>query len=286
MSSVILNRIGNHIAWLPSDHSTDRPVLGVISGKRDTLLVDAGNSPAHVRLLRQALAQAHIAPPTLLVLTHWHWDHVFGSGALDLPTFASHETRRVVAEMAQQDWSDAALDARVENGSEIAFGRDMIKAELPDRTGLVICPPTIAFTDTVDVDLGGVTAQITHVGGDHASDSSIVYIPEDKVVFLSDCLYPAIYAPERYYTPTHLFPLIDQLLSYDADIYLTGHQDAPLSRAEIIEWTTLLKTTSQIVDRLKDDRAAIVDELRRSAKLLPDDDPGELADLFLVGRGR
>lgn len=284
MSHSSLNRIGNHVYWLPSDSATDRPVLGVIVGTRDTLLVDAGNSPAHVQLLRDALAEANLAQPTLLALTHWHWDHVFGMGALDLPTFASHETRRIVSQMAQLDWSDAALDERVADGSEIAFCRDMIKLELLDRSDLVIRPPNITFTDAVDIDLGGVSVHIAHIGGDHAPDSCIVYIPEDKVIFLSDCLYPAIYAPQRYYTTTRLFPLIDQLLSYDADFYLTGHDEAPLPREEILGWTNSLKIAGEIVERLGNDREAMVAEIQRTAGLLPDEDPGEFADWFLVGK--
>src|SRR4051794_30435918 len=191
------------------DSTTDRPVLGAITGAYGTLLVDAGNSPAHAELLLEAVEDVDATPPAYVALTHWHWDHVFGTSALVLPTFACTETRQVVAEMARLDWSDAALDRRVADGTEIAFCADMIKAELPERTGLSLRVPDIVFDDQVTVDLGGITCQLVHVGGDHASDSCVVYVPEERIMFLGDCLYPAIYTPVRQYTVARLFPLID-----------------------------------------------------------------------------
>ncbi|GAB4428720.1 MAG: hypothetical protein Fur0044_26540 [Anaerolineae bacterium] len=46
-----LQKLNRHVYWLPPDDRTDRPILGAITGERATLLVDAGNSPAHAQLL-------------------------------------------------------------------------------------------------------------------------------------------------------------------------------------------------------------------------------------------
>lgn len=173
MSPSNLNPISPNVYWLSPDDRTDRPILGAIAGEYRTLIVDAGNSPAHANLFLSELATLDLVPPAFLALTHWHWDHVFGTSAINLPTFAHTETKRIVAEMSRLDWSDEALDRRVEEGVEIEFCRDMIKAELPDRTRLRIKPPDIAFTTRIELDLGGVTCHIVHVGGDHTADSSI-----------------------------------------------------------------------------------------------------------------
>lgn len=140
MTEHTFERIGPHVHWLSPASTTDRPVLGVIHGTLGTLVVEAGNSAAHAELLLREIAQAGIAPPDFVTLTHWHWDHVFGTATLDLPTFSHIETQRVVREMADYDWSDGALDRRVETGVEVAFCRDMIKAELPDRSDLMLRP--------------------------------------------------------------------------------------------------------------------------------------------------
>ncbi len=278
-----LNQITPRVFWLPPDSTTDRPVLGVVEGAHARLVVDAGNSQAHARLLLEEAERAGIAPPTFVALTHWHWDHVFGTCALPLPTFAHVETRRVVAEMAELDWSDEALDRRVEAGVEIAFCRDMIKAELPERAGLMIRPPDIAFTGEIALDLGGITCRIVHVGGDHAADSSVVYVPEEGIVFLGDCLYPDIYHPVRRFTTTKLFPLVDTLLGFDAQWYLAGHDPQPIPRAEIVEYTSLLKTIGRVVEEHAGDRAAVLANLPRTLGRSLDDDDLETVDEFLAG---
>ncbi|GIK37786.1 MAG: Zn-dependent hydrolase [Chloroflexota bacterium] len=278
MSQSKLNQISPHVYWLPPDSTTDRPVLGVVAGERSTLLVDAGNSPAHARLFLAEVARLPVALPQFLVLTHWHWDHIFGAATIGLPTLAHQETRRRLVEMAGWDWSDAALDKRVAAGVEIEFCRDMIKAELPDRSDLILRPPDIAFTRQVELDLGGISAQLIHVGGDHAPDSIIVFIPEERVVFMSDCLAPDLYHPPRRYTPRRLFPLMDQLLRCEADFYLMGHNPEPVSRAELETYTSRLRLIGQLVERLGPNRAAILAELGRF-----DQDDEEDLDCFLAG---
>jgi glyoxylase-like metal-dependent hydrolase (beta-lactamase superfamily II) len=277
------NQIAQHTYWLSADSTTDRPTLGAICGKRDTLLADAGNSPAHAQILLNELAQRNLTMPHYVALTHWHWDHVFGTAALDLPTFAHRETRRIVTVMAQLDWRDEALDQRVAAGSEIAFCRDHIKLELPDRSTLVIRPPEIAFEASVEIDLGGVTCRIIHVGGDHSADSSIVYVPEDKIVFLGDCIYHDLYhGPDRY-TTTQLFPLLDRLLAFDADAYLAGHHSEPLTRADLIAEAHLLRTIGQLVLEKAEDREAIIALLPERLGEPLEPDHIEIADAFIAG---
>jgi glyoxylase-like metal-dependent hydrolase (beta-lactamase superfamily II) len=278
-----LNQLTEHIYWLPPDGTTDRPVLGAIVGQTSTLVVDAGNSPAHANLLLNELAENGIAPPSYLALTHWHWDHVFGTAVFNVPSFASYETKQVVEEMATLDWSDAALDERVASGTEIEFCRDMMKLELPDRSTLKLIPPSIAFKDQIDIDLGGITCQLIHVGGDHASDSIIVHIPQDKVVFLSDCIYPDLYHGPRNYTTKKLFPLLDRLMALDADYYLGGHHDEPMSRADMDEYATWLRTIGRVVQEVGPDRERILAALPEAFKRPLDEDDLEGIEEFIAG---
>lgn len=283
MSPSNLNPISPNVYWLSPDDRTDRPILGAIAGEQRTLIVDAGNSPAHANLFLSELSTVDLAPPAFLALTHWHWDHVFGTSAINLPAFAHTETKRIVAEMARLDWSDEALDRRGEEGIEIEFCRDMIKAELPDRTGLRIKPPDIAFTTRIELDLGGVTCHIVHVGGDHAADCSIVYVQEDKIMFLGDCLGADLYSSAPSHTTKNLFPMIDLLLSYDADFYLAAHDPEPISRAEMVEYTTLLKLVGRRVDQLGANREAILSDLQGIIDTPLDNDHIEMVDAFIAG---
>lgn len=278
-----LRQITPHVYWFSPDSTTDRPALGVVVGERATLLVDAGNSPAHVQALLAALDERGIPSPSYLVLTHWHWDHVFGTATLNLPTFAHLETRRIMRAMARLDWGDEALDQRVEAGREIAFCRDMIKAELPDRSALVIQPPEIGFEGEIELDLGGVTCVFAHVGGDHAHDSTVVLVREEGVLFLGDCFYDDIYQGPKRLTTRQLFPLLDRLLRYQAECYIGGHDPEPIAAARFQADAAQLMGIGAAVDRIGDNpemvRRTLPEHLGRP--LQPDD--LEIADAFLAG---
>ncbi len=283
MNNTKLNQITEHIYWFSPDDTTDRPTLGAIVGKQGTLVVDAGNSPAHANLFLAELAKAGVAPPKYLALTHWHWDHLFGTDAFNALIFASQETKRAVEEMAQWDWSDAALDKRVEAGIEIEFCRDMIKKEMPDRSSLRLKPPDIGFAKQVDIELGDVVCQLIHVGGDHAKDSIVVYVPQDKILFLSDCLYPDLYHGAWNYTTQKLFPLLDKIMSFKADFYLLGHHEAPMSSAEMKAHATLLKTIGRKVEEIGHNREQIVLDLQTTFNKSLNEDHFEIVDAFLAG---
>ena len=54
----------------------------------------------------------------MVVLTHWHWDHIFGLPALpDTVSIASAKTRKEMEKLLPFSWSDEAIDERVREGT-------------------------------------------------------------------------------------------------------------------------------------------------------------------------
>jgi glyoxylase-like metal-dependent hydrolase (beta-lactamase superfamily II) len=92
----------------------------------------------------------------------------------------------------------------------------------------------------MELDLGGIHCLIEHVGGDHADDSSVVYVKEDKVLFLGDCLYPDYKGDRWRYTVKGTQALLNRLEKYDADLYVLSH-DIPLSKTQFRIYADLLK---------------------------------------------
>jgi len=283
MKNLRLQRLTDHVYALPPESETDRPVLGVISGKEASLIVDAGNSPAHARQLLREMGRLKLPPPRYLAVTHWHWDHVFGIATLNLPTLAHFLTQTKVRELALLDWSDQALAERVAKGEEIAFCQEKIKQELPDRRKLVLKAPDLTFSEQVMVDLGGVTCQIEHVGGDHAVDSSVVHVPEDGVVFLGDALCADIYQVERSWMRENLFPLMDKLIAYEAVLYVDAHSTQPVFRKEMFEYTALLRKIGNVVYRTGDNRDQVIGKLSQMFGKSLTPEQIEIVDGFLAG---
>lgn len=283
MAEHTLHRLSARVWWLTPRAETDRPTLGVVAGERGSLVIDAGASPAHAGALRAELERHALPAPRLVALTHWHWDHVFGAAALGVPAIASRETQRVLGVLAGLAWDDDAIDRRVAEGREIAFCRDMIRLELPDRAGLVLQPPEIAFADELALDLGGVTCRLIHIGGDHSPDGIAVHIPEEGVAFIGDALCDDLYHGPPRLTAGQCFPLLDRLLALDADHYVGGHDLAPIGRRQLAEDAAMFKQIGAAVARIGDDRDGVLAALPALLGGPPSDDHVAIADAFLGG---
>ncbi|MCP4214148.1 MAG: MBL fold metallo-hydrolase [bacterium] len=257
-----LSRLTKNILVLPHYKATDRPNLAAVSGRHGTLIVDAGNSQDHAAVFLEQLSTYDVAPLRYVAVTHSHWDHVFGIARMNLPTIAHVETKKLVDEMVAWEWDDVSLNKRVEDGLDIAFCRDMINEELPDRSQLVLKAPDIIFQDVLTIDLGGVTCVVQHVGGDHTEDSTVVWVPEERVVFTGDALYMNLHDGEWHYTPEKLLPLVEKISAYNADFIVTSHDDEVLTGARMKEFRDTAFLAVDAVKRLGDNEAAIINELK------------------------
>ncbi|MHA2246872.1 MAG: MBL fold metallo-hydrolase [Candidatus Hodarchaeales archaeon] len=225
--TTLLKKLTENVHFVPPGEN-DRPLLAAISGTEYTLLVDAGNSPVHAKLFLSELSKTDISPIKYVVITHWHWDHIFGLSAMNYVSIAHLKTKEKMIELGNLKWDDKSLDKRVREGKENEFVRDSVKMEYPDPNRTIqVEIPKIAFSRKIEVHLGGITCLIEHVGGDHSLDSSVIFTPEENVVFLGDCIYSNPYRNQEY-TVNNLFPLIDKLLSYRAHYYIDSH-DEPTS---------------------------------------------------------
>jgi glyoxylase-like metal-dependent hydrolase (beta-lactamase superfamily II) len=224
-------KISEHVYWLPPG-PPDRPSLCAVVGERGTIWLDAGSSATHARELLGFLVDEGVARPSHVVLTHSHWDHVFGAAELGAHVVAHELTADYLAELAVTDWSDEALDRRVASGDNSRRHAENVKAELPAPRDVRIALADIVFRDGLQLELGEVRLHVRHVGGDHADDSTVIYVEPDRVLFLGDCLYEA---PSDGYTAERLQPLIGAVRSFEAELYVEGHSETTLSRLELDE---------------------------------------------------
>ncbi|WP_329469969.1 MBL fold metallo-hydrolase [Exiguobacterium sp. 9-2] len=246
---------------------TDRPILAVVRGEKHQLMIDAGNSSAHAALFLEEMKKHNLGSPDLLALTHWHWDHIFGMKHLRLPSMATQQTITRMKEMQPYAWTDAALQERMDQGIEIPFCADAIKLEFGTTRDIEVVLPTIGFTGQLEIDLGGVQCQLIEVENDHSPGSLLVYIPEERVVFLGDAMYADIFSSKWNYTverTTRLLAAIDRL---EADYYVWSHGEA-MPKSEFEEEVNMLRRAIRVTEatggRLKDMRTLYAEETGRS----------------------
>jgi glyoxylase-like metal-dependent hydrolase (beta-lactamase superfamily II) len=277
-----LQKLSNRLYYLPPYQKTDRPIVAAIVGDHQTLLIDAGNSSNHAKLFKEQLASYHISGD-ILALTHWHWDHVFGLSEMGIPSIANFMTYNKLKELQKLSWEDKPLDERVEAGIEIPFCADAIKLELGRKREVIIPDSTIIFEKRIKLNLGGVTCIIEHIGGDHSPDSNLLYIPEEKMLFLGDCLYANMYAEKWHYTIEKMSKLLEKIEGYEAEIYFLSHHPAPLTKDEFASFVSLLKTSAELTKKHKGKLKAISEEMHTHFQRELTEDDLEIIMYFING---
>lgn len=224
-----LNKLTNKVYYADYVSNGDRPVLGLVIGKKHSLIIDAGNSKAHTREFIQEAKKIATSPIKYLVITHWHWDHVFGiywaKKEVDV-TICNSLTDEKIKYLQTLKWDYYSLGQRVRSGEEIEFCMEHMKIEMPDLDDIIIDRCDLIFNNKISIDLGGIVCEVLHIGGDHSSDSSIVIVNDnEKSVFLGDCLYLDMYHGNWSFSREKLYPMLKTLLSIEASWYIPSHHN-------------------------------------------------------------
>ncbi|MGE8205403.1 MBL fold metallo-hydrolase [Heyndrickxia sp. NPDC080065] len=277
-----IERISNRIVYLPPYEETDRPILAAVAGDKKTILIDAGNSSKHANLFLKQLEELHIRGD-FLALTHSDWDHIFGMSTIDIETIAHYKTQEKIKKLKELSWEDKFLDQRVEEGTEIPFCAEAIKKELGNQREVFLPIPDITFDKKMSINLGGVTAVIEHVGGDHADDCTVIYIPEEKVLFLGDCMYANLYSKKWSYTIANTLQLVEQLEKYDANIFFLSHHDKPVYKEEFQFRIKFLKDTAFLTKKYSGNQNAIIKEVSKELQRKLNAEEMEIIECFVNG---
>ncbi|MFI7608147.1 MBL fold metallo-hydrolase [Micromonospora sp. NPDC049366] len=216
----------HHLAgrvWLcPGDPDPEAVQAGVavVADDRGSVMIDAGQSPAHAREIRAALDAAGLAPPRWLVYTHHHWDHVWGAVAWPDVEIVGHVTGAdLLRAEAARPWSHRYLRDQVRADPRLAPSFRARALAVDSWDDFLILPPTRTFTDEDELPVG---VRLRHVGGAHAPDSTVVLVPDSGVMLLGDCFYPP---------PAHLrgpddgpdLALVRRLLDDGYQWYVSSH---------------------------------------------------------------
>ncbi|MDP4090324.1 MAG: MBL fold metallo-hydrolase [Bacillota bacterium] len=230
-----LKKLSSRIYYLPNEEETDRPVLGYINGDKYSLAVDAGNSRRHVEKFYEELRNENLRLPDYTVITHWHWDHTFGMHAVSGKTVSGRRTNEKLKEVAAWQWTDEATKARLDTGKDIELCDRCIKLEYPDRNDIKVITSDIEFSGTLKLDLGGIYCEITEVRAPHSEDSVLIFVPDERTVFVGDADCEDHYNNHGRYDKAELERYIELIKDYNFNTYVIGH-DKPESREEVLDY--------------------------------------------------
>ncbi|HEX8416533.1 MAG TPA: quinoprotein relay system zinc metallohydrolase 2 [Methylobacterium sp.] len=146
---------------------------GFIVGEDAVLVTESGGSHADGAWLRAEIVKRTDKPIRYVVLSHVHPDHCFGAAAFagDAPTFVGHHGLR------------AALDARGDY-----YRTRLVEILGADKTGSVVVP-TMAVTDTAEIDLGGRKVRFTAHATAHTNCDLSMIDTGSGLLFPADLLF-------------------------------------------------------------------------------------------------
>lgn len=224
-----LKKLSDRIYILPPEDSTDRPTLGYIKGDRFSLAVDAGNSKKHVDKFYKYLESMNLKTPDFTAITHFHWDHTYGMHAIQGKSISCSLTNEELIKMSRWGWSYAEMSSRLESGLDIEFCDKHIKIEYKNLSEIKVVTSDIVFGNQLRLNLGGVTIMLTHVESPHSDDSVLVYVPEEKVLFVGDADCGDYHNNDGKYDRAKLKPFIELIENIDFEKYILGH-DLPVTK--------------------------------------------------------
>jgi glyoxylase-like metal-dependent hydrolase (beta-lactamase superfamily II) len=226
-----LLQLADNVWVFPPDSALTQPSIGIIVTPRQTILVDAGNSPSHAERIVAALKGIQAPPVRYIIYTHHHWDHVLGAQIFNVPVIAHVSCYELLCSLAAMPWNAAFVEAELRKNPLLHARYDGMQRALADWSEVRYVLPTMTFSQQMTLHMDGVTLLLEHVGGQHAEDSIIVRVPEAHVTFLGDCWYSPPYhlrTPES--TPD--WSMLARLVDASTEMYIVGH-DLPASKTEI-----------------------------------------------------
>lgn len=236
----MLEKVTERIYYLMNENKTERPALGIVKGEKYCLVVDAGNSPKHAEILIREIEKMNFPPAKYVVATHHHWDHIFGLGRWDAITIASEKTCELSNIYRGINLDDNSLEIAKQNNIFNDFDIKCIKEEIEDRDNFQLVNFDLSFKGELKLNLGGITCFIKEISNPHREDGTIIYVPEEKTLFVGDAAYGCTKDGNSYYEKGKLISMMQEIDTHEAEYILCSHESI-CTKEEIISYFNQLK---------------------------------------------
>lgn len=252
----MLEKVTERIYYLMNEDKDERPALGVIKGDSCCLVFDAGNSPTHADILLSEIEKMNFPPVKYVVVSHHHWDHIFGTERFDAIKIASNKTCELSNIYKGIKLDESSLENAKKDNIIGDIGVKVVKEEFGNRTVLEGVQFDLLFSGELEINLGGVTCLIKEIINPHREDGTIVYVPGEKTLFLGDASYGCSKNGQSYYDSQKLISMMNEVNTYEADYYLCSHESI-CTKEEIIWYFNQLKMGLEITKECNTSEEAI-----------------------------
>ncbi|MDN3546161.1 MAG: MBL fold metallo-hydrolase [Roseateles asaccharophilus] len=150
------------------------PNTGIVIGDDAVMVIDTQATPVMAEDVIRRIRQVTDKPIKYVLLSHYHAVRVLGASAYRPEhIIASQDTYDLIVERGEQD-----------KASEIGRFPRLFRNVESVPPGLTW--PTITFTGKMTLWLGKLEVQILQLGRGHTKGDTVVWLPQDKVLFSGD----------------------------------------------------------------------------------------------------
>ncbi len=174
----------------------------------DQVLTTDPSNPMRAQSLKDEIAKLTDAPVTTVALTHEHYDHVGGTGVFE--------------------------------GAKVVCHRNCLPAFALTSLGDV---PEVdeTFDDFMEISVGDKRVQLHYLGPGDGSATTIIYMPEERIVATSDMYEPRAlthknWVDDKHYTGTRR--ILNTISQWDIDHAINAHSPGtdPIDLIENMEY--------------------------------------------------
>jgi len=147
------------------------PNTGIVIGDDAVMVIDTQATPAMAQDVIRRIREVTDKPIKYVVLSHYHAVRVLGASAYRPEhIIASQDTRDLIVERGEQD-----------KASEIGRFPRLFRDVESVPAGLTW--PTITFKGEMTLWLGKLEVKLLQLGRGHTKGDTVVWLPQDKVLF-------------------------------------------------------------------------------------------------------
>ncbi|MFD4934008.1 MBL fold metallo-hydrolase [Streptomyces virginiae] len=189
---------------------------GFVTDGGRTLLVDTAATERRALALRAAIVAAGVPLPRTVVNTHHHGDHTYGNGVFTPEALIlGHDHAR---------------------SEQLAAGHQLeLIWPATDFGAIDIVPPDLTYSDRATVHVGDTRVRVIHPGVAHTTGDSVVWLPEQRVVFTGDLIFAGGTPFLAMGSLAGSLRALELLRSLDAETVVPGH--GPLTDPSAYEAT-------------------------------------------------
>ena len=191
-----------------SNGMTDMDRVTAIATKKGIVMIDAGtNAPRTAKYRKIIEKEFNRNDFVYLINTHSHQDHTFGNRAFKEAVVIGHDKiKEELAKNVKEDYYTKTFTNSIKRWKSQLQSIDknsnrwkqlrIYLYEGPEilsniANNFVIPVPDISFSDEIELDMGDVMFKLIYFGPAHTESDILVYVPEEKLLFVGDLFnYP------------------------------------------------------------------------------------------------